>query len=240
MSNLLLPQTYSELERWAQKISKTEMVPKAYRGKPDDIIVCVQYGQEIGLGFMESLKSIAVINGNPSVYGDGLLAICQRHPEFEDLIETPELNEKGEVTAYIAQAVRKGHTTKIAKFSQTDAMRAGLWTKAGPWKEYPQRMLQMRARGFALRDQFADVLKGLIPAEEAADFPVIDGEADGPVSEAQVRQLADLLEETRTERSSFLTTMLSGVTGLDQIPASEFDRCYRTLTKKKEALKANG
>jgi hypothetical protein len=32
-------------------------------------------------------------------------------------------------------------------------------------------MLQMRARGFALRDAFPDVLKGLITAEEAADFP---------------------------------------------------------------------
>ena len=29
----------------------------------------------------------------------------------------------------------------------------------------------MRARGFALRDAFPDVLKGLITAEEAADFP---------------------------------------------------------------------
>jgi hypothetical protein len=32
-------------------------------------------------------------------------------------------------------------------------------------------MLAMRARGFALRDAFPDVLKGLITAEEAQDFP---------------------------------------------------------------------
>ena len=34
-----------------------------------------------------------------------------------------------------------------------------------------KRMMQMRARGFALRDAFPDVLKGLISAEEAADYP---------------------------------------------------------------------
>lgn len=239
MSNLLLPQTYSELERWAAKISKTEMVPKAYRGKPDDIIVCVQYGQEIGLGFMESLKSIAVINGNPSVYGDGLLAICQRHPEFEDLIETPELNEKGEVTAYIAQAIRKGHTTKVQRFTQADAIRAKLWGKAGPWTEYPQRMLQMRARGFALRDQFSDILKGLLLGEEAGDYPTIDGEPAVLTSD-QINQLVNLLEQTKTERSSFLTTMFTGVNSLEEIPAGEFDRAFRTLTKKKEAMKTDG
>jgi hypothetical protein len=32
-------------------------------------------------------------------------------------------------------------------------------------------MLAMRARGFAIRDCFADVLKGLITAEEAQDYP---------------------------------------------------------------------
>jgi hypothetical protein len=32
-------------------------------------------------------------------------------------------------------------------------------------------MLQLRARGFALRDAFPDVLKGLITAEEAQDYP---------------------------------------------------------------------
>jgi hypothetical protein len=50
-----------------------------------------------------------------------------------------------------------------------DAKRAGLWTKAGPWQTYPRRMLQMRARSFALRDAFPDVLKGLISVKEALD-----------------------------------------------------------------------
>jgi hypothetical protein len=35
-------------------------------------------------------------------------------------------------------------------------------------------MLAMRARGFALRDAFPDVLKGLITAEEAQDYPAED------------------------------------------------------------------
>ena len=44
-----------------------------------------------------------------------------------------------------------------------------LWGK-NVWKSYPDRMLQMRARGFALRDSFPDVLKGLITREEAQDY----------------------------------------------------------------------
>jgi hypothetical protein len=68
-------------------------------------------------------------------------------------------------------AKRKNRKPVVAKFSVEDAKRAGLWGKQGPWSAYPKRMMQMRARGFALRDAFPDVLKGLISAEEAQDYP---------------------------------------------------------------------
>jgi hypothetical protein len=59
----------------------------------------------------------------------------------------------------------------VVQFSVTDAKKAQLWGKGGPWSQYARRMLQMRARGFALRDAFPDVLRGLITAEEAQDYP---------------------------------------------------------------------
>jgi hypothetical protein len=71
----------------------------------------------------------------------------------------------------VCVAKRKGRKPVTAKFSVEDAKRAGLWGKQGPWSAYPKRMLAMRARGFALRDAFPDVLKGLISAEEAQDYP---------------------------------------------------------------------
>jgi hypothetical protein len=51
-----------------------------------------------------------------------------------------------------------------------DAKRAGLAGKSGPWSQYPARMLALRARGFALRNAFADALRGLVTAEEAQDY----------------------------------------------------------------------
>jgi hypothetical protein len=50
-------------------------------------------------------------------------------------------------------------------------------------------MLQMRARGFALRDAYPDVLKGLITAEEAQDFP-----AERDVTPARPANPLDLLK----------------------------------------------
>jgi hypothetical protein len=164
------PATLGEAMEFSQMLSKSAMVPKAYQGKPEDIMVCVQWGYELGLAPMQALQNIAVINGKPSVYGDAMMALVQASPVCDDIVECIE----GEGTpnpVAVCIAKRKGRNPVKATFSVEDAKRAGLWGKQGPWQAYPKRMLQMRARGFALRDAFPDVLKGLITVEEAQDYP---------------------------------------------------------------------
>jgi hypothetical protein len=53
-----------------------------------------------------------------------------------------------------------------ASFSIEDAEKANLLKKAGPWLSNPKRMLMMRARAFALRNTFPDILKGIYSREE--------------------------------------------------------------------------
>ena len=201
MKTPLMPQTYGELERWAARVASTDFVPKEYRGKPNDVLICAQYAQEIGLGIVEGMRSIAVINGKPSVYGDGLLALCYSSSVCEYVKEQPLLDDEGNIYGYICEAKRKGQDAKHARFTIDDAKRAMLASKTGPWQEYPQRMLQMRARGFALRDAFPDVLKGLITREEAQDYPpeatgeVIDMSPPSMISEQQIEQIKGLIAE---------------------------------------------
>jgi len=163
------PTTLTEAMTFSDMLANSSMVPRAYQGKPQDILVCVQWGMEMGLAPMQALQNIAVINGKPSVYGDALMALVQASPVCEDIEEFFE----GEGTpnpVAVCVAKRKGRKPVTARFSVEDAKRAGLWAKQGPWTAYPKRMMQMRARGFALRDAFPDVLKGMITAEEAQDY----------------------------------------------------------------------
>src|SRR5262249_38665728 len=141
----------------------------AFKGKPGDILAAVQMGAEVGLAPMAALQNIAVINGKPTIWGDAIPAIAMRHPDFEAINETFD-----DMTMTAKCAVRrKGSPEQTRTFSKADAEAAGLWGKQGPWKQYPKRMLQMRARGFAMRDVFPDALKGLITREEAEDYPTL-------------------------------------------------------------------
>ena len=163
------PTTLTEAMTFSDMLANSSMVPRAYQGKPQDILVCVQWGMEMGLAPMQALQNIAVINGKPSVYGDALMALVQASPVCEDIEEFFE-HEGTTNPVAVCVAKRKGRKPVTARFSVEDAKRAGLWAKQGPWTAYPKRMMQMRARGFALRDAFPDVLKGMITAEEAQDY----------------------------------------------------------------------
>ncbi len=159
----------------AEKLSRTTMIPKGYTGKPMEILVAWEMGDTLGLSKMQALQSIAVINGMPSIYGDAPLAICQQHPGFEWIKEEPILNGK-EVIGYQCTVKRKNNEPHCVEFTRAHAKKAGLLGKPGPWTQYEERMLQFRARGFALRDVFPDALKGIKIKEEIEDITYIDAE----------------------------------------------------------------
>ncbi len=120
-----------------------------------------------------SMQCIAIINGRACLWGDEMLALCMAHQEFEDIVETPIL--KGDaIVGYSCTVKRKGKADKINVFTLDMAKRAGLLGKVGPWTQYPERMLKLRARGFTLRDAFPDALKGIKSREEVEDY--IEGE----------------------------------------------------------------
>lgn len=160
----LAPTTFAEAERFSAILSKSDFVPKDYQGKPGNILAALQMGMELGLAPMQALQNISVINGRPSVWGDAALAIVMNSPQFEAMDETDD----GTTATCVMK--RRGRPAITRKFSMDDAKKAGLLSKSGPWQSYPARMRQMRARSWALRDAFPDVLRGLITREEAQDY----------------------------------------------------------------------
>jgi hypothetical protein len=163
-------QSFDDAFRFSKMVAASEFAPKDFRGKPESCLLAIQHGSELGLSPMQSLQSIAVVNGRPAVYGDAALALVQSSPACAYVREYVE-GEGDNLTA-VCEVQRRGYPQPtVAKFSVADAKKAGLWGKTGPWSQYPSRMLGLRARGFALRNAFADALRGLVTAEEAQDYP---------------------------------------------------------------------
>lgn len=191
----VVPTTIEEAWRVAVIMAKSGIVPDAMKEKPEAVFVAMQLGAELGLSPTNAVQTIAVINGRAAIFGDGLLAVIKQSPVFVAIDEWLEVAGK-RVEALTDDALKDPATVAVCclwrrgvedplvrRFSIGDARRARLLEKPGPWKEYPSRMLQMRARSFAARDLFPDVLKGIVAAEEAGDVT--------PPPLAQVRRLSE-------------------------------------------------
>ena len=161
----LSPQTFEQALTFSNYLADSDMVPKDFKGKPGNCLVAIQWGMEIGLKPLQAMQNIAVINGRPSLWGDAVIALVRSSPLCEYIIE----EDDGHTAT--CKVKRRGEPEQSRSFSMDDAKAAGLLGKQGPWTQYPKRMRQMRARAFAVRDVFPDVLKGLPVAEEVMDTP---------------------------------------------------------------------
>ncbi|MCS4292693.1 hypothetical protein M2375_000899 [Comamonas sp. BIGb0152] len=160
----LSPQTFEQALTFAQYLSDSNMVPKDFQGKPANCLIAMQWGTELGMKPLQAIQNIAVINGRPALWGDAVIALVLASPVCD------YVTEEDDGTTATCRVRRKGGEEQIRSFSTEDARMAGLAGKQGPWTQYPKRMRQLRARAFALRDVFPDVLRGMAVAEELQDM----------------------------------------------------------------------
>lgn len=166
----IVPQSMDDAYRLAKAICMAQMAPKGL-DTPERCMVAIMHGLEIGLTPMSALQRIAVVNGRPVIWGDGAMGLVRASGLCEYVKE--RIEGGGDTRVAVCEAKRRGEPEPITRtFGVVDAKKAGLWGKQGPWQQYPDRMLQMRARAFALRDGFADVLGGLYIREEIDDTPI--------------------------------------------------------------------
>ncbi len=161
----LQPTTFNEMITLAKILASSDIVPKDLRGKEANVLLVLMFGNEIGISAAQALQNVMVVNGRPSLWGDAVMGLVLASSVYED--SKDEFDERTMTATFHAK--RKGKDWVKRSFSKADAELAKLWTKEGPWREYPKRMLFHRARSWALRDSFADVLKGLRYYEEEMD-----------------------------------------------------------------------
>ncbi len=166
----LSPQNLNEAMQLAELMANSEMVPKDYIGKPGNVLIAVQMGAELGLKPVQALQNIAVVNGRPSVWGDGLRALIMSAPDLVGIQDT--LDSSSMIARCVINRNINGNVVEfIGEFSQEDAVNAGLWGR-NTWKNYPKKMMEWRAFGYAARKAYADRLRGIQLAEEQRDVEI--------------------------------------------------------------------
>ena len=154
------PLTPAEVNwKTAQKIANTPFVPSAFRGKPEAVFAAILYGEELGIGPMQSLNSIHVIEGKPGMSPELMRGLVARAGHRIDVKEA----SAERVTLWGKRADNESEAT--VSWTMEDARLAGLAGR-GAWKTYPRAMLLARATSELCRMIFADVVAGLSYTQE--------------------------------------------------------------------------
>lgn len=192
---MLAPQSFQEALAFAERIATTDFVPQAMRGNAGAVLAAVQYGAELGIGPMQALNGLIVIHGNVGMKVEMMLALVINHPELETLDRA--FDPETLVATVVIQ--RRGRSQRTVTFGPSDAERVSVkendkWiplSQTGRYRAWPQRMYPARALGFAIRDEFPDVMRGMRTAEEieVIDASVVTAQATEALATAPIEDV---------------------------------------------------
>jgi hypothetical protein len=222
----ITPKNITEVESYAKYLFKSTLTNSKF-DTAHDIGYVIIYALEKGLPITEAIQQFSILKRGKTALliakSEVLLSLVRRSGLLESYCEEIQGKFEDGTATGVVKIKRKDFDERTHEFSIDDAKKAKLWGKLGPWTEYPQRMLIMRARGFALRDEFADVLSGAWSLEEARDIPkeiVIETEQPKQLEtkkpeQEEYTQFSDVFDDhytATTENGKTVTKFKSGVT----------------------------
>ena len=154
--------------RFAKCYLQSGLAPASYKNE-QQLVIAWARARELGIPYLQAAEGMSVINGRIGLMGDLALALAERSNQLEDK-KVRYTGEGDELTCFL-ELKRKGREWKEWSFSVKEAKAAQIYDRSAVWRQYPRRMTYYRALGFALRDEFGDVLRGMKTVEELQDYP---------------------------------------------------------------------
>ena len=186
------------------------LAPDALRNRPQDALMVLMAGRELGFAPMQSLRLITVIKGKITLAADATVALVRKSGECVEWRCTETTATKA---TYVTK--RKGDTEPTTlTWTIEQAQRAGLVSGTG-WRSYPEAMLRARCAAALARIVYPDIVAGIYDPDELA-VPLDSGRVETlrPVEAPKPEPVVQLLEEApKVEQLPVSVDTRSGLTG---------------------------
>ena len=202
MTDIILKEQaeYDFLTKQATTLAKSSLVPSAFRGKPADIYLAMKMGRELGLGDVQSLQSIHVIQGRPTVSAQTMIALIRKN--FPDAYINIVSDCNG-ATCTMARSKEDKENAYVAHWNMKKAQGMNLTSKDN-WRKQPENMMRWRAVSEAARFIFPDAIMNMYTPDETEDIVESEKEVDlskeGAVEAHVVDGLKEDMDRMRAEQ----------------------------------------
>lgn len=217
----------------AKALAQSTLIPKALQNKPGDVLVVLLTGREFGLGPMQAMRSIHVVEGKPTMAADLMVGLCLARREVCEFFLLVE--SSGERATYRTKRVGAPDAVSMT-FTIEQARAAGVANKDN-WRKYPDAMLRARCSSALARAVYPDLLAGTYDPDELAAEP-----ARAPEPEPQPTQTLPRVDvvakPSPQERAAKATDTL--VYGEQGAPKAEAEKAKQHTSDPLGALVAFG
>ena len=233
--NELMPAApmWDVMKRQGEELIKSGFLPPSIK-MPEQFMLIVFKGRELGLPPMYACNHIVVIQGKPTMSAEVMLAMIYKNCPNVKIQYLEVSNDKCTI-----KASRPGNEPSTFSFTMDDAKAAGLTSKEN-WRKYPRAMLRSRCISELARSLFPDCIAGVshTPEElgaitdESGEVVEIPVEASKPVPATQAEATGEPAKRSvgyDPANSSQAEWFWKQVTDLGIYPANVIDEEYAGL-----------
>lgn len=182
---VLMPPTWKEMRDQARVLHQSKFFPKSIKSEEGALAIMLA-GRELGLGAMESLRSIYIVDGQTTI-SSGLMGamIWQAGHAYN-------IDESTDAVCQITFTRNNGQTY-THRFTHEDAVKAKLAHKDN-WQKYEKAMLFNRCMSAGGRAFMPDVFRKMYTPEELGAAVTVSESGD-VVIDAETRVIEDEPED---------------------------------------------
>ena len=163
---------YNQSLAMAQTLSKSEIIPQSYKGKPADCLIAIDIANRLGLSPAIVMQNSQIVRGNFTWRGSACKAMidgCGRYQKTRYVYVGEE--GKDSYGCYLEAIDNDGDIIKGVPVTIAMAKKEGWYNKDGSkWQTMSDLMLKYRAAAFFMRTECASIAMGFLTKEEVEDI----------------------------------------------------------------------
>ena len=162
--------SFNQMARVANMLSKSTIVPQNYQNKPEDCFVAVDMAARMNVSPLFVMQNLNVVRGKPAWTGQASMALINACGKYRNVkhVYTGQKGTESRGCYVTAERVSDGEIVDGTEVTMAMVKAEG-WITNTKWKNMPEQMLGYRAASFFARMYCPEALMGLQTYEEVID-----------------------------------------------------------------------
>lgn len=167
-------QNFKNALAMAQELSKSDIIPATYKGKPENCLIAIELSNRLKLSPFLVMQNMHVIQGRPSWSSSFIISCINGSGRFNGPLKF-QIDEHRTKCRAVAVEKTTGEKLVGPLVTMEMAQAEGWLSKNGSkWKTMPELMLRYRAAAFFGRLYCPEIINGMLTDDEVNDIKPVD------------------------------------------------------------------